>query len=110
MELLTALAIGILFAIGVFQLLRRNIIRSVIGLIILANAINLFLLATGATTGVEPAYSDLPGTHSDALPQALVLTAIVISMGGTAFVLSMLYIISSRYQTSDMDEVNGLKN
>ena len=110
MELLTALAVGTLFAIGIFQMLRRNIIRSVIGLIILANAINLFLLATGATTGLEPAYSDLPGIHSDALPQALVLTAIVISMGGTAFVLSMLYIISSRYQTSDMDEVDGLKN
>ena len=110
MELITALTVGILFAIGTFQLLRRNVIRSVIGLIILANAINLFLLATGATTGVEPAYSDLPGVHSDALPQALVLTAIVISMGGTAFVLSMLYIISSRYQTSDMDEVDGLKN
>jgi multicomponent Na+:H+ antiporter subunit C len=110
MELLTALAIGFLFAIGIFQMLRRNIIRSVIGLIILANAVNLFLLATGATTGVEPAYTDLPGTHSDALPQALVLTAIVISMGGTAFILSMLYIISSRYGTSDMDQVDGLKN
>jgi multicomponent Na+:H+ antiporter subunit C len=60
--------------------------------------------------GVDPAYSDLAGPRSDALPQALVLTAIVISMGGTAFVLAMLYIVSSRYQTSDMDEVNGLKN
>ena len=109
MELLTALAIGVLFAIGVFQMLRRNIIRSVIGLIILANAVNLFLLATGAVAGVAPAYSDLTGARSDALPQALVLTAIVISMGGTAFVLAMLYIVSSRYQTSDMDEVSGLK-
>jgi multisubunit Na+/H+ antiporter MnhC subunit len=40
----------------------------------------------------------------------LILTAIVISMGGTAFVLSMLYIISSRYKTSDLDEVDGLKH
>ena len=48
--------------------------------------------------------------RSDALPQALILTAVVISLGGTAFVLAMLYIISSRYQTADMDEVNGLKN
>ena len=110
MELLTALAVGLLFAIGVFQILRRNLIRSVIGLVILANAVNLFLLSTGASHGVVPAYTDAVGARSDALPQALVLTAIVISMGGAAFVLSMLYVISARYKTSDMDEVNGLKN
>jgi multicomponent Na+:H+ antiporter subunit C len=110
MELLTALAIGLLFAIGVFQMLRRNVIRSVIGLIILSNAVNLFLLSVGIVDGVEPAYTIETGLRSDALPQALILTAIVISMGGTAFVLSMLYIISARYKTADMDEVDGLKN
>lgn len=109
MELLTALAIGALFAIGVFQMLRRNLIRSAIGLIILANAVNLFLLSTGAYNGLAPAYTDETVRRSDALPQALILTAIVISMGGTAFVLSLLYTISSRYETSDMDQVDGLK-
>lgn len=111
MELLTAIAIGTMFAVGVFQLLRRNVIRSAIGLLILANAVNLFLLSTGAYVSREPPY--LSDTHllmSDALPQALILTAIVISMGGTAFVLSMLYIISARYKTSDSDEVDGLKH
>lgn len=110
MEFLTAIAVGLLFAVGIFQLLRRNIIRSVIGLVILANAVNLFLISTGAYDGVAAAYTTTTGERSDALPQALVLTAIVISMGGTAFVLSMLYIISSRYKTADMDEVRGLKN
>jgi len=110
MELLTAVSIGLLFAIGVFQLLRRNVIRSAIGLMILANAVNLFLLTTGAYEGVDPAYTTEAGVRSDALPQALILTAIVISMGGTAFVLSMLYIISARYKTADMDEVDNLKH
>jgi multicomponent Na+:H+ antiporter subunit C len=111
MELILAFGIGILFASGIFQLLRRNIIRSAIGLVILMNAVNLFLLSTGAYVGNEPAYiSAVTGVHSDALPQALILTAIVISMGGTAFVLSMLYIISSRYKTSDLNEIDGLKN
>jgi multicomponent Na+:H+ antiporter subunit C len=111
MELLTALGVGMLFATGVFQLLRRNVIRSAIGLMILANAVNLFLLSTGAYLGTEAAYVSSTGAvHSDALPQALILTAIVISMGGTAFVLAMLFIISARYRTSDMDEVKGLKN
>ncbi len=110
MELLTALTVGLLFAVAVFQILRRNIIRSAIGLIILGNAINLFLLSTGAYDGVSAAYTTSTGQRSDALPQALILTAIVISMGGTAFVMSLLYIISARYKTADMDEVQGLKN
>jgi len=111
MEVVTAIAIGILFAIGIFQMLRRNVIRSTIGLIILSNAINLFLLSTGDFQGIQPAYVDAHAElRSDALPQALVLTAIVISMGGIAFVLSLLYVISSRYKTSDLDEIDGLKN
>lgn len=110
MELITAITVGLLFATGIFQMLRRNVIRSVIGVIILANAINLFLLSTGAYDGVVPAYTTAVGQRSDALPQALILTAIVISMGGTAFILSMLIIISSRYKTSDMDQVDNLKN
>lgn len=109
MELLTALAVGFLFAIGIFQMLRRNVIRSVIGLMILSNGINLFLLSTGAYTGLAAPFTTLVEQKSDALPQALILTAIVISMGGFAFILAMLYIISARYKTADIDEVDGLK-
>ena len=110
MDLLTALAVGALFGISIFQLLRRNLIRSAIGLILLSSAINLFLLSTGAYEGTTAAYTDSVGQRSDALPQALILTAIVISMGGIALVLSMLYVVSARYRTSDMDEVKGLKH
>jgi len=110
MELLTAIAVGALFSIAIFQLLRRNVIRSAIGLILLSSAINLFLLSTGAYRGVTAAYTDGVGQKSDALPQALILTAIVISMGGIALVLSMLYIVSARYRTSDLDEVTGLRH
>ncbi|MFZ2357894.1 MAG: sodium:proton antiporter [Anaerolineae bacterium] len=110
MELLTALAVGALFGVAIFQLLRRNAIRSAIGIILLGNAINLFLLSTGVYNGLVAAYTETVGQRSDALPQALVLTAIVISMGGLALVLSMLYIVSARYKTSDLDEVTGLRN
>jgi multicomponent Na+:H+ antiporter subunit C len=109
MTLLIALTVGLLFAIGIFQMLRRNVIRSVIGLMILANAVNLFLLSTGAYDGIAAAYTTAGQVRSDPLPQALILTAIVISMGGTAFILAMLTIISARYKTVDMDEVDGLK-
>lgn len=109
MELLTALAIGLLFAFGLYQFLRRNLIRSAIGLIILSNAINLFLLSTGAYRGLVPAYVGDPLQHSDALPQALVLTAVVISMGGFAFITAMLSGIVHRYRSGDSDDVSQLK-
>jgi multicomponent Na+:H+ antiporter subunit C len=109
-ELLTALAVGLLFAVAVFQILRRNVIRSVIGLILAGNAVNLFLLATGAYSGIAPAYVDQTTPRSDPLPQALILTAIVISMAGIALVLSLLYIVSARYQTSDLDRVDNLRH
>lgn len=110
MNLLTSLAIGVLFAAGIYQILRRNVIRAAIGLVLISNAVNLFLFSTGAYNGQAAAYSTAVGQISDPLPQALVLTAIVISMGGFAFVLSLLYVISTRYKTSDGDEVKGLKN
>ena len=110
MAWLTALAIGILFGIGVFQVLRRNVIRSVIGILILLNAVNLFLLSAGAYQGTQAAYTTAVGQPSDALPQALVLTAIVIGLGGIAFVLALIQLISVRYRTSDQDQINGLRH
>jgi multicomponent Na+:H+ antiporter subunit C len=109
-DLLSAISIGALFGIGIFQLLRRNVIRSAIGLIIITNAINLFLFSTGAYQGLVAAYSGSTGQVSDPLPQALVLTAIIISMGGFSFILGLLYIISVRYKTNDSDQIQGLKH
>jgi multicomponent Na+:H+ antiporter subunit C len=107
--LIVAIGIGTLFSIALYQILQRNIIRSAIGIILLGSAINLFLLSAGGVDGVVPAYTTMTGAQPDALPQALVLTAIVISMGSLAFILAMMYIISARYQTGDMDGIDGLK-
>ncbi len=110
MELILSLGIGMLFGIAIYQILQRNVIRSAIGIILLGSSINLFLLTAGTRNGLEPAYTTFDGVRPDALPQALVLTAIVISMGGLALILAMLYIMSARYKTSDLDELNGLKH
>ena len=111
MEIITAFAIGLTFGVGLFQILRRNVIRAAIGLMLLANAVNLFLLSTGAYNGLAAPYIGTDaGAYSDALPQALVLTAIVISFGVTAFVLAMLFVISRRYDTCDGDKIDGLKH
>lgn len=111
MEFIIALAIGVAFAAALFQILQRRVLRAALGLMMLANAVNLFLLATGAYLGEEAAYvGQLAGIHSDALPQALILTAIIISFGGTAFVLAMICIAAVRYKTGDADALRGLKH
>jgi len=110
MELLTAIVIGLMFAIGIFQILRRNVIRSVIGLFIMSNAVNLFLLTAGAYSGEAAAYTTASSQTSDALPQALILTAIVISMAGFALVLAFVYVLSLRYRTSDSDQIRRLRH
>jgi multicomponent Na+:H+ antiporter subunit C len=56
------------------------------------------------------AYANLAGRKSDALPQALVLTAIVISLAGFSFVLSLLYVLSVRLGTADADDIDQLKH
>lgn len=111
-DFLYALTLGLLFAIGVFQLLRRDLIKSVIGFGILFTGINLFFLAAGAFRGEVPAYTDnvKKGIQtSDPLVQALILTAIVISFGSYALLLAMVNIASQRYNTVDSDRINNLK-
>jgi multicomponent Na+:H+ antiporter subunit C len=110
MNLIYAIGIGALFALGIYQLLRRNIIRSALGFVIVSNAVNLFLLSIGAYDGVVASYAKVTGQRSDALPLALILTAIVISMGGFAFTLAMLFVLSHRYKTMDLDAIDRLKN
>lgn len=116
MSLVLAIATGILFGLGVFQLLRRDLIKSAMGFYILFTAINLFLLAVGAFDGVVPAYVDAEsstvaqrGTPSDPLVQALILTAIVISAASYALFLALINISSKRYETVDSDHVDALQ-
>ncbi len=111
MEFLTAFAVGLTFAIGLYQVLRRNVIRAAIGLMLTTNAVTLFLFSTGSYHCNQAAYlSEYTGIPCDALPQALILTAIVISLGLSAFVLSLIYVVAWRYKTSNSDTINSLKH
>jgi multicomponent K+:H+ antiporter subunit C len=88
MELLVASAIGLMTAVGVYLALRRTTFPVVIGLTFLSYAVNLFLLTMGRLTIDQPPIIDpAVGDYSDPLPQALVLTAIVISFGMTAMIV-----------------------
>ena len=112
-EFMFALSIGILFGIGVFQLLRRDLIKVAIGFAILFSAINLFFVAVGAYEGeYAPYVSNVEAGRqtSDPLIQALILTAIVVSFGSFSLVLGLINIISRRYGTVDSNAVNNLKH
>ena len=112
-DFMFALTIGILFGIGVFQLLRRDLIKAAMGFAILFSAVNLLFLAVGALPGkFAPYVSNVEAGRetSDPLVQALILTAIVVSFGSYSLVLGFINIISRRYNTADSNEVNNLKN
>lgn len=114
-----AMATGFaLILIGAWgALTQRNLLRMIVAFGIADTGVNIVIVAIGYMHGRTAPILDATLAAADAVqriidpvPQALVLTAIVISMGGFAFVLSLLYVISTRYKTSDTDEVQGLKN
>jgi multicomponent Na+:H+ antiporter subunit C len=91
---LTLLTImGALYACGIYLILERSLTRVLLGLMLLANATNLLILATGGYAGLAPIFDkDTPaGDYNDPLPQALILTSIVISFAVTAFMLGIIY-------------------
>ena len=88
MELLMASAIGALTAAGVYLVLRLRTFPVIIGVSLLSYAVNVFLFASGRlVVNRPPILSDAAEGYTDPLPQALVLTAIVISFGMTAVVV-----------------------
>lgn len=87
MELLLAVMIGTLTATGVYLLLRARTFPVVMGLTLLGYAVNLFLFVSGRLVVGEPPVIGASENPSDPLPQALVLTAIVIGFGMIAFVV-----------------------
>lgn len=111
MELLLASAVGVLTAGGVYLILRLRAFPVILGLALLSYAVNVFLFATGRLAVNAPPVLQKYGdaTYSDPLPQALVLTAIVISFGMTA-VLVMIALgafIETGHDRIDMTEEDG---
>ena len=104
MELLFASAIGVLTACGIYLILRQRTFPVILGLSLLSYAVNLFLFATGRlSVGAPPILQDGVETYTDPLPQALVLTAIVISFGMTAVIVM---IALSAYLSENDDRID----
>ena len=110
MELLLALACGVLYAAGIYLMLRRRLAQLIIGIALLSNGTNLLIFtAGGLTRGRPPVVPDgaqaLVAPYADPVPQALVLTAIVIGFGLLAFLLVLAHRVHATVGTDDIDDV-----
>ncbi|MCS7465855.1 Na+/H+ antiporter subunit C [Stieleria sp. ICT_E10.1] len=112
MDILLAITVGGLYAAGIYMMLRRNVVKLLIGLGLLSHAANLLLFtAGGLVRGRVPVVPD-GGTWplvivADPLPQALILTAIVISFAVLAFALVLIYRTYQTLGTEDLDELKA---
>lgn len=105
--LIPLILIGVLASAGVYLLLERNLTRMLLGLLLISNAINLLILNAGGPSGNPPVRGRTSGTETttaDPLAQAMILTAIVITMGVAAFVLALTY---RSYRINTIEEVSN---
>lgn len=104
MAALFAILIGVLVTAGVFLLLSRTVIRVVLGLAFIGYGVNLAILTVAGLEQNSPPLLTLPGPYVDPLPQALILTAIVIGFATTALVLTVAL---RAYQVAGHDDVEA---
>jgi multicomponent Na+:H+ antiporter subunit C len=108
MEVVLAILTGILYTAGVYMILRRSIVKFIIGIVFLSNATNLLVFISAGIVQGKPAFVKEAGENimiSDPLPQALVLTAIVIGFGIVAFTLALKYKFFAVTGTDDLDQL-----
>jgi len=96
------LAVGVLFAAGVYLLLERSLTRVLLGFVLLGNGTNLAILLAGGRAGAPPITGSGAEPMSDPLAQAMILTSVVITLALVAFVLAMAY---RSWQLHGHDEV-----
>ncbi len=110
MTLILAVVIGALFAGGLYMMLRRSLVKILIGLLLLGHAVNLFVFTLGRLVRGRPPLipegeTFLIPPYADPIPQALILTAIVISFGVTAFVIILLRQTFLSLGTEDLNKL-----
>ncbi len=107
-----AFVIGGLYAAGLYMMMRRSIVKLIIGLALLSHAANLLIFTVGGLTRGRPPLiaageTSLAAPFADPIPQALVLTAIVISFGVLAFALALVHCTHQTVGTDDLDNLKA---
>ena len=110
MEALLAVVVGLMVGCGVYLILSRDLIRVMLGLSILSNAVNLLIFTSGRVTREAPPilgadHGTAEAAVANPLPQALILTAIVIGFSLLAFALVLTYRLYRSKRSLDVDEI-----
>jgi multicomponent Na+:H+ antiporter subunit C len=110
MVILLAITAGVLFTAAIYMILRRSLVKILVGLLLISYAVNLLLFSSAELIPARPplvaADSQLPpAVYADPVPQALILTAIVISFGITAFAVVLMRQVYSTLNTDDLYEM-----
>ena len=111
MDILLSIVTGLLYAVGLYLLLHKGRTKMIIGIMVLGYASNLFIfivarLTRGLPALILPGDSVMLSEYADPIPQAFVLTAIVIGFGIQAFAIVLLRQVYLKTGTSNMDELN----
>lgn len=105
MNLVFALGVAVLFGSGTYLLLSRELVRVVLGVVVISQAATLTIVASGQTRGAAPIHPLPDGPISDPLSQAMALTAIVIGMAVTALLLALVLRVMRAYRSPELDEI-----
>ena len=113
MELLLVAIVGFFYASGLYLILRRSLVKLIIGLVLLGNGANLLIFLLGRLEKGRPPIipedaSTLAGLYADPIAQALILTAIVISFGLQSFAIVLIKMAYRVTGTDDLDEIKVL--
>ncbi|AOV06999.1 Na(+)/H(+) antiporter subunit C [Sporosarcina ureilytica] len=108
MEFVMAIVIGILFMAAVYLILSRSLLRIILGTGLLSHGAHLLILTMGGLGGTSPpVLAEGVTDYVDPLPQALILTAIVISFGVTAFIIVLFFRTYGELKTDNMNLMEG---
>jgi multicomponent Na+:H+ antiporter subunit C len=105
-SLIFAIAASVLFGTGAYLVLDRDLVRVVLGVVVISQASVLTLVASGLVRGQAPIAPEPDKLVSDPLSQAMALTAIVIGLAVTALLLTLVLRVVDAYRVRDLDEVS----
>lgn len=108
METFIIIISGILFSVATYLILQKNLLRIILGVTLFSHATHMMLMAiNGLKKGAAPIIGEIAEVYTDPIPQALILTSIVISFALTAFLLVLGYRTYVELGTDNMKKLRG---